>query len=231
MPAPVPDDRLASRLAPGPAPARPRRRGARPHAPPGGTLGRAARAVAAAALATALAGCAALSGAKPEPPVVSVASVRPLNLSLSKQRLRFRLLVENPNGFDLPLEGLDFVATLGGDRVARGSSDEDVLIPANGSAEVSVDVVAGVDTVVDRIRAMVRNRTIDLDYTVAGTVDLANWPRPIPFDVEGIVDNPLRGGAPDDGDAPAGPDDSRGPDDGTDPTPTDGAGDPLVLRF
>ena len=168
--------------------------------------GRAGPRVAMAALCLlALAGCAAMSSAKPQPPVVSVASVRPLNLSLGNQRLRFRLLVENPNAFELPVEGLDFVATLGGDRVARGSSDETVTIPARGEAEVSVDVVAGVDTVVDRLRAMVRNRTIDLDYTVAGTVELANWPRPIPFDVDGVVDNPLRRDAPD-GDGPDGPD-------------------------
>ena len=183
-----------------------------------------------------LAGCAAMSGVKPEPPTVSVASVRPLNLSLRKQRLRFTLRVENPNGFDLPLEGLDFVATLGGDRVARGSSDEEVLIPARGEAEVSVDVTAGIDSVVDRLRAMVRNRTIDLDYAVAGTVELANWPRPIPFDVEGIVDNPLGRGDPDDApaddpaDGPADGPAGDAPDDGTDPAPADGTGDPLVLR-
>ena len=185
-----------------------------------------------AALALALlAGCAAMSKVRPEPPTVSVASVRPLNLSLRKQRLRFRLLVENPNGFELPLEGLDFVATLGGDRVARGSSDEDVIIPANGSAEVSVDVTAGIDSVVDRLRAMVRNRTIDLDYTVAGTVSLANWPRPIPFDVDGVVDNPLRRDDPSRGDDPdGGPDRAPSGDgtDGTDDVPVDGAGDPLA---
>ena len=184
---------------------------------------RSARALAAALAVALLAGCAAVSKVKPEPPTVSVASVRPLNLSLSRQRLRFRLLVENPNGFELPLEELDFVATLGDDRVARGSSDEDVIIPANGSAEVSVDVVAGIASVLDRLRSMVRNRTIDLDYTVAGTVTLANWPRPIPFDVEGIVDNPLRGDGP--ADDPGGT-----PDDGRDGSPTDGAGEPLVLR-
>ena len=176
-------------------------------------------AVAVAALAL-VAGCAAMSGVRPEPPVVSVASVRPLNLSLRKQRLRFRLRVENPNAFELPLEGLDFVATLGGDRVARGASDDPVVIPARGEAEVSIDVVAGVDTVVDRLRAMVRNRTVDLDYEVAGTVNLANWPRPIPFDVEGVVDNPLGRDDPDEG----GPDGGSGRD--PDPASGDGAGEP-----
>lgn len=143
-------------------------------------------------LSCALAGCAAMSAVRPKPPVVSVAGVRPLNLSLTKQRLRFRLLVENPNAFDLPVDSLDFVAKVGDERIARGSSDEPVVVPANGEAELSVDVTAGIDTVMDRVRSMLKDRTIDLDYRVDGTVKLANWPKRIPFDVDGTLENPLK---------------------------------------
>ncbi len=139
-----------------------------------------------------IAGCAAMSAVRPEAPVVSVAGVRPLNLSLTKQRLRFTLRVENPNAFELPVDSLDFVARVGDERIASGGSDEPVVVPANGEAEIDVDVVAGIDTVLGRMRSMLEDRTIDLDYRVDGTVKLANWPRRIPFDVEGVVDNPLK---------------------------------------
>ena len=137
-------------------------------------------------------GCASLPAVRPEPPRVSVAGVRPLNLSLTKQRLEFRLLVENPNAYALPLRSLDFVASLAGDRIAEGRSEERVTIPANGDAIVTVDVTAGVDALLGKMRRMLESRTLDLDYAVEGSVRLDNWPRRIPFDVDGVVENPVR---------------------------------------
>ena len=134
--------------------------------------------------------CASLPSVKPEPPRVSVAGVRPLNLSLTRQRLEFRLRVENPNDYDLPLRSLDFTARLAGEKIADGRSDERVTIPANGEAIVEVDVVAGVGKLVGRLRDMIERRDLDLDYGVTGHVRLDNWPTRIPFDVDGVLENP-----------------------------------------
>lgn len=143
-----------------------------------------------ACLLVALAGCASLPSVRPEPPRVTVAGVRPLNLSLTKQRLEFRLRVENPNPYELPLRSLDFVARLAGERIAAGRSDERVTIPPGGEAIVTVDVVAGVGKLLGRMRAMLEDRTLELDYDVTGSVRLDNWPKPIPFDVGGVLENP-----------------------------------------
>lgn len=135
-------------------------------------------------------GCAALPSVKPQAPQVSVAGVRPLNVSLTRQKLEFRLRVQNPNDYDLPIRSLDFVAELAGDRIASGKSDERVTIPANGEAEVLVDVVTGIGRLVGKLRSMLEDRSLDLDYGVTGSVKLANWPTRIPFDVDGILENP-----------------------------------------
>lgn len=135
-------------------------------------------------------GCAVMRQVQPDPPRVTVAGVRPLNLSLTEQRLEFRLRVENPNGFDLPLRELDFVANVAGDRIASGRSNERVTIPANGEAIVKVDVTAGVSTLLGRLRQMLDDKTLELDYGVTGFVRLDNWPKRIPFDVEGLLPNP-----------------------------------------
>ena len=37
---------------------------------------------------------------------------------------------------------------------------------------------------------MLEERTLDLDYGVSGSVRLANWPARIPFDVDGVIENP-----------------------------------------
>lgn len=136
------------------------------------------------------AGCAAIPGTKPLPPKVSLIGVRPLNLSLTKQKLAFKLKVVNPNRFDLPMESLQFAASFAGQEIAKGSSDKPVTLPARGEAELEVTVNAGIVQVLERFRSMIEGGTIELDYGVKGTVKLANWPRRIPFDVVGELEDP-----------------------------------------
>ncbi len=127
---------------------------------------------------------------KPQAPIVSVADVRPLNLSFSKQRLAFSLNVQNPNPYDLPLERLDFVASFAGQEIATGESNETVTLPANGNAIVEVEVVAAVNKFLSNLQSMLNAGSIDLNYGVKGHVKLANWPTRIPFDVEGELEPP-----------------------------------------
>lgn len=134
-----------------------------------------------------LSACAALAPSKPEPPDVRITGVRPLNLSLTQQRLEFTLDVSNPNGFDLPVQELDFVAKLAGEKLAKGRSTEGVTVPANGNAELKVEVSAGITRMFDTFRGMLDAGSIELDYGVTGTVKLANWPSRIPFNVEGLL--------------------------------------------
>jgi|GEM_PF-337797 len=136
-------------------------------------------------------GCAVVDRVKPESPRVTVDGVKPLNLSLTRQRLAFRLRVENPNDFELPLRELDFTARVAGDRIASGRSDERVTIPANGEAYLTVNVEAGMSRIIGRIRQMLDDQTLELDYDVTGFVRLDNWPSRIPFDVDGVLENPL----------------------------------------
>lgn len=137
-------------------------------------------------------GCASLPTNKPIAPSVVVESVRPLNLSLSGQKLEFRLRIDNPNGFDLPVEGLKFAAKLGGDKIADGISNERVTVPANSDAILQVEVKAGLGKVLNRLRDMLKGDDVKLDYDVSGTVKLATWPTAIPFNVDGELENPTQ---------------------------------------
>ena len=130
-------------------------------------------------------GCASMLPKKPEAPIVKIASVRPLNLSFTKQRLAFTLQVHNPNDYDLPLQSLNFVASLAGDKIATGKSDQEVTLPANGAATVEVEVEAGITKLISQFQNMLSANSLNLDYGVKGYVKLANWPTRIPFDVVG----------------------------------------------
>jgi len=133
--------------------------------------------------------CATIEKSKPQAPEVSIESVRPMNLSLSGQKLNFTLRVSNPNSFDLPVEVLEFVASLGGETVAKGVSGSAVTIPAKKDALVDVVVVAGLSQMLKRFKNVAENlgsaEGINLDYGIKGTVELANWPGKIPFNVKG----------------------------------------------
>ena len=138
-------------------------------------------------------GCATLEKAKPVAPEVSIASVRPMNLSLTGQKLNFTLRVKNPNAFDLPVQSLEFAATLAGKKIAEGVNNSAVTIPANQEAMMDVVVVAGLSTVIDQFKSiagslgkdLTTEEGINLDYGVKGAVKLANWPTKFPFDVKG----------------------------------------------
>lgn len=140
--------------------------------------------------AVTVSGCKSIPTHKPIAPKVSIAAVKPLNLSLSGQKINFTLRVNNPNDYDLPLRSLDFIASFAGDDIAKGISDKAVTIPANGEALVDIVVVAGLGKLLGQIKSMARTKEFNLNYGVKGTVKLDNWPTRIPFDVAGVLEQP-----------------------------------------
>jgi len=142
-----------------------------------------------AALVT-LSACSSIPLAKPKSPDVSVAGVRPISFSLTKQTIGLTLRVKNPNGFDLPMQSLTFNARFAGEQFAQGNSTDEVLIPANGEAMLEVEVKTGLGKLATQLRSMLNSSTPELNYDVTGLVKLANWPKAIPFNVEGEIDDP-----------------------------------------
>ncbi len=125
--------------------------------------------------------------AKPVKPEIELVDVRPLNVSLTEQKLRFTLKVSNPNNFELPVESIDFVARFNGSDIANGKSKQAVSIPANSDGELTLDVTAGLDRLVSTLKTLLEGQSLNLDYELAGTVRIENWSTPIPFDVVGAM--------------------------------------------
>lgn len=135
-----------------------------------------------------LAGCASF---KPQEPDIQLVSVKPLNFSLSGQRLALVLNVTNPNGFDLNLSAVNLSASLAGEPIATGFSDELVTVPADGERQLELVVTAGLDVAFAQLRSMLDDAQTGLDYGITGTVELSDWPAAIPFDSQGRLENPL----------------------------------------
>lgn len=125
---------------------------------------------------------------KPVKPTIELVSVRPLNVSVTEQKLRFQLKVINPNSFDLPVEAINFVARFNDTNIANGKSNQSVTVPANSEALLSLDVTAGLDRLASTLNTLLQGENLNLDYELSGTVQVATWPDPIPFDVIGAMD-------------------------------------------
>ncbi len=126
----------------------------------------------------------------PEKPTITLKKIKPLNFSFTEQELELTLNVENPNAFSLPLNTLSFAAKLAGEHIADGTSRERVTVPANGSALLNVVVTTSLSKLMGKIQSAADEGT-NLDYNVKGNLKLDNWPKTIPFDSSGKIDNPL----------------------------------------
>lgn len=142
-------------------------------------------------LLVALSACSTLPTTDPLPPEVSVDRIRLGKFNLRKQEVNLRLKVENPNSFDLPLQMLSFNINVEGDELANGTSDQAVTIPASGDALLDVSVSSSrlFKFIFEYLQDLTQGKS-ETAYTVTGFVKLANWPRRIPFDVDGVLDAP-----------------------------------------
>ncbi len=134
-----------------------------------------------------LSSCSSFPIKKPEPPIVTVASVVPLNLSITQQKLDFKLKVFNPNPYQVPLESIDFVASLAGKELASGLSEQKVTLPAKGFEFVNIEVQVGINKLLGQIQSIFKSPNLELGYSIKGRVKVSTWPTKIPFNVKGEV--------------------------------------------
>lgn len=129
-------------------------------------------------------------GTKPIKPTIELLSVRPLNVSVTEQKLRFELKVVNPNNFPMPIEAVDFAARFNDTTIATGKSNQALTIDANSEAVMPLDVTAGLDRLASTLSTLLQGKSLNLDYELSGTVKVATWPKSIPFNVVGAMDLP-----------------------------------------
>lgn len=139
-----------------------------------------------------LSACQSVPEVRPLPPEVRIESVRVEKVSLDSQDLAFVLTLQNPNAYDLPLQYLSFIASLGGEDLAQGISNDPVRLPANGEAEMEVHISTRLNRLLGHLLLAARHGESHVAYDIRGVVKLSNWPTRIPFNVDGLVDNPVK---------------------------------------
>lgn len=140
-----------------------------------------------------LSSCAVLDMGNPQSPSIKIERVIPKQIGSTVQKLEIELLIQNPNRFDLQIQGLDFTAFVNGERFAKGQSEQFTIVPALGEALLEIQVAVGLADLFSQAAKLISEpETAPLVYGVTGTVTLENWPSAIPFNVDGEYASPLQ---------------------------------------
>ena len=94
--------------------------------------------------ALSLAACASLAP-RPAPPQVALDSISAIAIGPAGAQARIRLSVQNPNGYDLAVESLEYTLTIDGRPLGGGALAHPVTLAANAATPVDLDVAADLD--------------------------------------------------------------------------------------
>jgi LEA14-like dessication related protein len=123
-----------------------------------------------------------------EPPKVSIANIVPKDMTLMEQRFDVQLRIQNPNNFDLAINGARFDIELNGKEFGTGLSGAKVTVPRFSSEVVSGEVITGLGNMIRQAQGLSADVT-KVQYRLKGRA-FAESPGSfaIPFDEHGEID-------------------------------------------
>lgn len=124
---------------------------------------------------------------KPDPPKVSLAGLKIAKLNWSEQTFDLTLNIQNPNNFSLPLRGLDYALKLNGNEFARGLSNDNVTIAANGEAQIKLRVGSNLLKSISQISSFLNSGGSELNYSLDGNFGVLHESFRLPFNRSGKV--------------------------------------------
>ncbi len=139
-----------------------------------------------------LLGCLAFAGCAGIPrdlktPEVEFIGLRAIEASVFEQKLEVRMKVMNPNGIELPVNGLDVDIELADEPFAHGVSARQFVVPARGEAEFDMIVTANAATALLKIVGGDR-KADDIGYKLKGKLSTKiGMLRTIPFEETGTL--------------------------------------------
>lgn len=133
-----------------------------------------------------LTGCATLTEPV-ESPRVTLANLQIIDAQLFEQRYALTLRIQNPNNFDLEVNGISFEVEINGREFAHGVSNKIGTIPAFGESTMDVDVTSSLFNLVDQINALEQRQGSDLEYRIFGKISTAGRLISIPFERKGRI--------------------------------------------
>ncbi|WP_273431497.1 LEA type 2 family protein [Chitinibacter tainanensis] len=119
-----------------------------------------------------------------EKPQVSLAGISVGKLGLVEQQFVLHLRVQNPNNYEIPLDGLQVKVALNGQHFAQGVTNEKLDLPRLGEKVVKLNVTTNLSGVFKQIQAL-QLGSAKLKYELTGKVYAPLLPGGLSFERTG----------------------------------------------
>ncbi|HWU41292.1 MAG TPA: LEA type 2 family protein, partial [Candidatus Acidoferrum sp.] len=127
-----------------------------------------------------------------EPLNVTVADITPLDVNLLEQRYAVKVRLLNPNDTEIAFDGVVFSLEINDKPFAKGVSDRGGTIPRFGEAVIDLQVVSGLQNILQQIAEIQKGDRAGFTYHIKGRLHISGGPS-IPFDTKGEFNWPQGG--------------------------------------
>ena len=122
---------------------------------------------------------------QPAPPQVTLTGISVTSVSLFEQSFRVKLRLQNPNNYQISIDGFQLDLKLNHQPFLSGASADSVTLPRLGSATVEVDAVSKLSGLLQQITAIASGETQMMHYSLTGKVHLVRPVLSLPIMEEG----------------------------------------------
>jgi LEA14-like dessication related protein len=130
-----------------------------------------------------LTGCAGLYK-QIETPRISVVNLYLVEATVFVQNYRIQLRIQNPNTFEIPVEGLQYTLELNDQHFASGLSNHSLVIPALDSAVIEVETISTLLSFFRQFSNLQQGKLGAITYRLQGKIHLTGL-RSQSFDYKG----------------------------------------------
>lgn len=103
-----------------------------------------------------------------EPLNVTIADLRPIEVSVLEQRYALKVRLLNPNDMDIAFDGVVFDLEINETPFAKGVSNQASVIPRFGEALIDVQAVSGLQNILQQINELLKGERTRLTYRIKG---------------------------------------------------------------
>lgn len=120
-----------------------------------------------------------------EPPRVSLADLHLQEFGLIEQRFALTLRIQNPNPFDIPLEGLSYTLEVNDAVFAEGVARPQASVPGYGEALVETAAVSNLGSLLKQLEQVPQQQGVR--YRIRGRIDIGGIGGLLPFEHSGEI--------------------------------------------